>query len=139
MTRSDAPLELVPPTIVGTWRLVSLVGRRDDGSIVEPFGADPRGSLIYTASRLISVHVHRDRRSGLRDYAAFYGSYTWSPDDGKVIHHIEGSLQPSQKGADQTWLATLEGDRLELIAPRPSWAGEVVTATLVWERSPSWR
>src|SRR5262245_8471442 len=34
--------------LVGAWTLVAVVGERSDGSKFEPFGANPKGIIIFT-------------------------------------------------------------------------------------------
>lgn len=41
--------------LVGTWRSVSVVATRPDGSKLEPFGANVRGGLIFTAAGHIAL------------------------------------------------------------------------------------
>jgi len=99
--------------LVGAWRLVSYQSTADDGEVVEPFGPDPVGYIIYTAGGYMSVHiVHADRPSRASDditggsdaerlaavstYNGYCGRYELHDD--RVIHHVE----PGRTHATQT-------------------------------------
>jgi len=45
--------------LVGTWLLTGVTAERADGSKGEPFGADPKGIIIFTADGHFSLLQHR--------------------------------------------------------------------------------
>ncbi len=47
---------------MGAWRLISFEIKREDGTVVRPFGADARGSIIYTDSGRFSAQLMRSDR-----------------------------------------------------------------------------
>src|SRR4029077_11716504 len=50
--------------LLGTWRLESLRLRMEDtGEVVEPFGPDPRGSIIFTPDGRMMTVITASRRA----------------------------------------------------------------------------
>src|ERR1700754_201114 len=45
--------------VVGTWLLTAVTAERDDGSKSEPFGANPKGVIIFTADGHFSLFQSR--------------------------------------------------------------------------------
>src|SRR5690242_21829578 len=98
------------PRLMGAWTLVSDVIEQGDGKL-EPFGAHPKGSMIFTASGQFSIVITRpdvakfasdNRMKGtVEEYTAagqgsigYFGAYTISEADRTVHLHIEGSTYP---------------------------------------------
>jgi hypothetical protein len=50
-------------SLVGTWKLLSLEFRFEDGQVIYPFGKTPIGYLIYTEQGYISVNIMNANRS----------------------------------------------------------------------------
>jgi hypothetical protein len=140
-----------PDPIVGSWRLVSQEERRDDGTVVAVWGADPGGRLVYDAGGRMAVQLMNrqrkpfaapDRLAGtaeeLRDafagFIAYYGSYSVDPAAGVVVHHVEGALFPNWIGTDLRRSFRLDGRRLQLSTPPMLVGGRTSTFVLVWER-----
>jgi Lipocalin-like domain len=139
---------------VGTWRLVSFVGRGADGRETSTYGSKPHGVLIYDKGGRMSVQIARsDRRpftSGdpfraspeeLKDafegYFGYFGRYTVHEKSGTVTHHIEGCSYPNFVGTDQLRLFTWQNDCLVLSTPPEGMGGSDVTYLVAtWERQP---
>ena len=83
---------LIREGIVGAWTLVSVVGAAADGARSEPFGPQPKGSMIFSADGQFSLFQSRaelprlaanDRALAtpeeamaiLRDSIAYHGNY----------------------------------------------------------------
>jgi hypothetical protein len=72
-----------------------------------------------------------DRAAASRRYLGYWGPFTVHEAKGIVIHHVEGSSNPSWVGGDQVRYYSFGADgRLTLSVKN----GERVTSTLVWER-----
>ena len=139
------------PELIGTWKLVSAVFRRPDGTAIEYLGEKPMGILIYTSEGHMSVHlVRRDRprfatddrmggtpeqiRAAFTGYHGYFGTFTVNETEGSVTHHIEAGSFPNWVGADQKRFCELTGDRLTLRTPPLLINKERVVGHLVWER-----
>ena len=57
---NQEPQQRIP--IIGAWRLVSFETRKENGEVDYPFGNNAQGSLIYTKSGRMSVHLMRSDR-----------------------------------------------------------------------------
>ena len=133
------------PNLAGAWTLVSsaidLGGRK-----IEPYGPDPKGSLLLDPSgRYVAMIV----RAGLPKIAAggpvagtadenkaiaggviaHFGTYT--ADDKTITFRIEASSFPNWGGVEQKRSFLLTGDTLTYTAD----GGASGIATLVWRRA----
>lgn len=109
--------------LVGTWTLVSLDNVLPDGKKQEPYGAKPKGILIFDANGHYSImHVPADRKkfksanrvettpeeaaTVMRGSFAQFG--TWSVDeaDKTITQKIEGALIPNADGTDSKRVIT---------------------------------
>jgi hypothetical protein len=137
--------------LVGAWRLISFEIQRDDGTVVHPFGPDPKGSIIYTDSGHMSVQLMRmgrssfasgDQMSGTpeeidasyKGCISYYGSYQLDTEGGFIVHNVVGSLFPNWEGETQKRFFELSGNRLTLSTPPTLWGGGQVKGILIWER-----
>jgi hypothetical protein len=131
MTESEATT-----TLLGAWRYV---GTRINGSAWDR-GADPKGMIYYGPHGEMAVQIAPDvkrTRAGavmtpqealtaVKDYIAYFGTYTVDEAAGTVTHHRHDSLQPGDHG-DLVRRYELSGDRLVLRAPNS-------TLEVTWER-----
>jgi hypothetical protein len=141
--------QMIP--IIGEWKLVSFETQRENGKVVYPFGKNARGSLIYTKSGRISVHLMRSDRpqfgsgdqmkgtseeikTNYEGVISYYGSYEFDKEKSLVIHNIQGSLFPNWEGQRQERFFELSGNRLKLSTPPTLWGGGKAVAVLLWER-----
>jgi hypothetical protein len=137
--------------LVGVWRLRSFEARRSDGEVLQPFGREPRGSLVYTASGHFSVHLIRPDRprfeaddplkgtpeeidAAFKGVISYYGSYECDRARGLVVHHVAGALFPNWEGKTHERLLTLEGDRLRLTTHPTLWGGGEIVGVVDWQR-----
>lgn len=137
--------------LVGTWHLVSYKEYVADGTVVDVWGAHPRGRLMYdaggrmalqqTASEQLSFasgDLLRGTDGEVRDaferYRAWFGSYTVDTAAGVIVHHIDGSLYPNYVGSDQRRSFIVASDRLTTRAPSVVRGGRTSTFEMVWER-----
>ena len=120
----------------GAWRYV---GTRINGGNWDR-GANPKGMISYGPYGEMAVQIAPDvkrERAGavmspqeaftaVKDYIAYFGTYTVDEAAGTVTHHRQDSLQPGDNG-DLVRRYELNGDRLILRAPNS-------TLEVTWER-----
>jgi len=82
-----------------------------------------------------------EKAAAFDTYTAYYGTYTFEPGNGIVIHHLEGSLSPGQIGQDNIRYFELKGNRLTLSVANDGKGGRLArkdtTAHLTWEKIPA--
>jgi len=141
-----------PPSLVGTWQLVSFEDKPASGPAVVPFGPSPKGLLIYDATGHMSIQIMRnpgptvsskdetkiapEEKLALFDaYVAYFGTYRVDAAKGIVIHHVEGDFYSVYVGRDEVRPFKLTGDRLVL---SPTWkvGTETWIGTRVFQRVP---
>jgi hypothetical protein len=134
--------------LIGVWTLVSNDNIAPDGNKRQPFGANPKGTLILDASgRYAQVQLNpavpkfkADNRLGgtseenaavVRGTAAQFGR--WSVDEASktIVSHLDGSIFPNATGTDTKRAVTIAGDELRLDNPTPGAGGQGLT---VWKR-----
>jgi hypothetical protein len=137
--------------IIGAGKLISFEIQKENGEMVYPFGNDAKGSLIYTKSGRMSVHLMRSDRpqfvsgdqlkgtpeeikENYESVISYYGSYEFDVEKGFVIHHIQGSLFPNWEGQGQKRFFELSGNRLKVSTPPTLWGGGKTMASLIFER-----
>lgn len=135
---------------VGTWALVSFELRSPNGLVINPFGHDVRGYIIYGQDGYMSVAFMRVGRPNFRSrdlrgtsieekelafdtYFSYCGRYELRGEE--VVHHIEVSLIPNWTGEDQVRFYRFHEDQLVLSTPPVLWEGIEQTAHLTWKRS----
>lgn len=138
-------------SIVGTWRLVSLVSRDDvTGLETHTWGENPLGFISYSpGGRMSAVLAKSDRPIAsetagratqeeqamlFRNSFSYAGRYTLTADG--VIHHVEVAADPTWIGKDQRRFARIEGNRLVISSPpiKNVTSPNPVVFSLVWER-----
>ena len=135
----------------GSWILVELYNE-DAGKKSEPFGPNPRGSMLLTSDGRFSMTIMRsslpkfaanvrtkgtaeEYKAVVEGSVAAIGTYTITGDKEKTLNlHIEGSTFPNWDGQDQKRPITVTGDELKVINPNPSIGGSGKN-TQVWKRA----
>jgi hypothetical protein len=122
--------------LVGAWRYV---GTRINGGNWDR-GKNPKGMIYYGPHGEMAVQIAPDvvrKRAGavmtpdeafaaLKDYIAYFGTYTVDETAGTVIHYRHDNLQPGE-GGDLVRAYEFAGDRLVLRPPNS-------TMEVTWER-----
>ena len=130
------------PRFVGAWRLLSFQSFDQSGT-ARPGNYDV-GFIVYDASGRMSAQLMHssnkagapltadaDRAAAYRRYLGYWGPFTVDEAKSIVVHHVEGSSNPSWVGSEQVRYYSFAADgRLTLSVK----SGERVTSTLVWER-----
>ncbi len=151
-----SPLVIEPPEgprsrFIGTWQLVSLESRSNDGEVTRPFGENPRGRLHYDHNGNMSVFAIRPERphftagdllggtpeetqAAFDGLVAYYGTFSVQERAGTVTHHVEGAAWPNRIGTDQVPHFQFEGNRLILQTPTTLRGGDQRSSRVVWER-----
>jgi hypothetical protein len=132
--------------LVGNWRLVSYETIEPGGRRGRPFG-DAVGRLEYDAHGHMAGQVMRPKRARVErgdgaaqqvraayiGYIAYFGTYEVASDGKRVVHHVEGALNPSWVGGQQVRALRFDGDRL-VLSTEVMKAGQAVTHVLTWEK-----
>jgi len=135
----------------GSWILVELYNE-EAGKRTEPFGPNPRGSMLLTPDGRFSMTLLRaslpkfaanvrtkgtveENAAVVQGSVAAIGTYTVTGDKEKMLNlHIEGSTYPNWDGQDQKRPMTVIGDELKVINNAPSIGGSGKN-TQVWKRA----
>jgi len=140
-------IRLALEDFIGTWRLLSVETRKEDGSLHR--SGKRTGYLIYSADGYMSVAFMKEGRSefasgdirgGTVDekieafdgFISYSGKYEVLED--MVVHNIEVSLFPNWIGDRQERFFEFEGDILTLSTPLQLVGGLRLSSHLVWER-----
>ncbi|MFH1178751.1 MAG: lipocalin-like domain-containing protein [Candidatus Bathyarchaeota archaeon] len=132
---------------IGTWKLVSVETRREDGSLHRK--GTRTGYIIYSADGYMSVAFMKEGRKvfaagdirggtveekveAIDGYVSYCGKYEVAED--RVIHDIEVSLFPNWVGDKQERFYRFEGDTLTLSTPLQLVGGINLSSHLVWEK-----
>jgi hypothetical protein len=137
--------------ILGAWTFVSVVSERDDGVTAQPFGADPKGIIVFTPSGHFSLFQSRaeiprlaanDRARASAEEAqavvgssiAYFGTYTVNEAERTLSLRIEASTFANVADANpqRRIITALSADELMFTNPRtPSG----VTLRTAWRRA----
>lgn len=138
---------------VGSWKLISIEGANPNQ---QPIDGKPFGLIMYDNSGHMAVQIVRgdrpafpngfakatdqERAHAYSTYTAYYGTYSFEPENNIVIHHLEGSLAPGQIGQDNIRYFELKGNRLTLSVANDGKGGRIpfkdTTRHLTWEKLP---
>ncbi|MDW7695040.1 lipocalin-like domain-containing protein [Flammeovirgaceae bacterium SG7u.111] len=116
--------------ILGAWELVSWVFEDQNGGIVNYFGDNPKGMLMFMDSGYMSVQVSKgergtfekpgidqgtleERGKAFESYIAYYGRFE-EIRPGELSHEVEGSLFPNWVNGKEVRFASLQGSILTL-------------------------
>ena len=139
---------------VGSWKLISIEGSNPNQ---QPVDGKPFGIIMYDNTGHMAVQIVRGDRSAFPNgafnatdkekaqaystYGAYYGTYTFEPENHIVIHHLEGSLTLGQIGQDNIRYFELKGNRLMLSVANDGKGGRIpfkdTTRHLTWEKLPN--
>lgn len=135
----------------GSWILVALYNETD-GEKTNPFGPNPRGSMLLTPDGRFSMILMRaslpkfasnirtkgtveENQAVVQGSVAAFGTYTMTGDKEQMLNlHMEGSTFPNWDGQDQKRPVTVIGDEMKVTNPAPSIGGGG-TNYQVWKRA----
>ena len=138
-------------SIVGAWRLVTFEFRKEDGTVIYPFGKEVRGSFIYTESGRFSVQLMRidrprfaiadqmrgtpeETEASYRGSISYFGTYEIDLENSVIMHHVEGSIFPNMEGTEQPRFFEMTENHLQLRTQPFNVGGERAVGVLLWER-----
>jgi len=143
-SRGQPPQSGLQKELIGTWRIVAFEDRKDkndpNSEWTYPYGKNPKGYIIYDETGHVIIQGMRtppppkfasgeggdskptpqEALAVYEGYIAYFGTYTVDEARHVVIHHVEGSLDPSYVGTDQERPFELSGDRL-IIGDQKTW------------------
>jgi hypothetical protein len=114
--------------IVGTWKLVEFADFDSASNTwMYRYGKNPKGYFIYTAGGILSINVSNEnfiklteeesKKFNVNFYEyfstkafAYFGTYTFEPDKGRVLHHVKGGSIPWYTDTEQPRQIQLKGD-----------------------------
>lgn len=134
-------------SFLGTWRLLSFTHQDVDGSLIDLYGEDPQGYIMYTADGMMSVSIMRNGRANFanesqktdEEYKQAFSSHfsycgKYSTDSEKVTHHVQISNYPNWCGDDLVRYYEFAGDKLTLNTAAPADIGKQANVQLIWQR-----
>jgi hypothetical protein len=133
--------------LVGTYRLVSVEHRADDGEVGHPFGPNPKGYIFYSAEGCMSATLMRgdrplfaagdilaatdaERVAAFSSSSAYAGRYELI--DGKIVHQV--TTFPNWTGSDQIRRFDVSAAYLTLYPPRMLMEGKMRSGRVHFER-----
>ncbi len=132
---------------LGFWEIDRIERRTLDGAEV-PTAQFSAGYLAYMPSGYMAVHLMRpDRRpyegprptaleahAAMQGYASYFGPFTVDAEEGVVVHHRAGHLNPDSIGVDAPRAFEFREGQLVLRPPASTVDGQEVQTSVVWNR-----
>lgn len=138
----------------GSWKLISIEGPATPNRQASP--GKPSGIIMFDHTGHMSVQLVRGDRPAFAEgangtaqeraqayvsYTAYYGTYTFEPDNRVVIYHLESSLNPGQVGQSYIRYFEFKGNRLTLSVADAGRGGRLAfkdtTQHFIWEKIPN--
>lgn len=119
--------------IAGSWSFVSSVNTRGDGTLVDRWGPNTKGILMFDGKGNFSQIIigSESRMFGAKTYSAF-GSYTYDAEGGNITMTFTGcSIARSIGSIQERKVVLLTDDELKYINPMTA-SGTI--AEVVWKR-----
>jgi hypothetical protein len=132
--RAEPAASTMAARLVGTWRFVSSVNTRGDGTTFDRWGNSPKGMFMFDAGgRFVQVIMGEESRMfGAKAFFAF-GTYSVDEANKTIVTQIEGSSISKLNGATQRRVVTaLTNDELKYINPV---TGDSTKVESVWQRA----
>ena len=133
----------VKSRFVGNYKLIkfesldekgaSRPGAYDAGRIMYDAAGQMAAQLMRTSRAKVNPASDTDRAAAYQSYFAYYGGYTVDEAKGTVVHHLQGSTNPSSTGTDFVRYFKFSDDGKLLTLSVKNGAGKV-TGVLTWER-----
>jgi hypothetical protein len=148
---SDADLQ---KEFVGSWKLISIEGPASGNGQANT--GKPSGIIMFDNTGHMAVQLVRgdrpafvegangtaqERVQAYASYTAYYGTYTFEPENHVVIYHLENSLNPVQVGQAYIRYFEFKGNRLTLSVADDGRGGrrafKDTTQHFIWEKIPN--
>ena len=151
LSPANAQQKPIKDQIVGAWSLVAVTAELANGNNAEPFGVNPKGTIIFTPDGHFSLFQSRgelpkiasnDRTKASPEEAAaivggsiaYYGTYAVNEEERSLAVTLEGATFANLLGgsAQKRLVTSLNATELKFANPRtPSG----MTLQTVWKRS----
>jgi hypothetical protein len=146
--RAQEKADTLAKQVQGSWVLTSLYVEQD-GKKVEPFGSEPRGSLILSPEGRFSLILMRpslpkfaannriqgtaeENQAVVQGSLAEFGSYTVTSGKEPAVNlRFEACTFPNWDGQEQKRIFTIKGDEMSFTNPVASTGG---VAYINWKR-----
>jgi hypothetical protein len=146
------PTKPLKEHLAGTWKLVSIINTRVDGSKYELFGPDANGLLIFDENGRYSLQIFRrnrtpftgarmegtaeENKAAVQGMISHFGTYTLDDPGRSIIFQIESSSYPNWEKTEQKRNIVLLVDRLSWSDPAPATGPQStdLRSDLVWQR-----
>jgi len=132
--------------LFGFYRFVRLE-RTSAGGESLPVDQWDHAFIIYMQSGHMAVHIVRPDRpvytgaptpeqalGALQTYGSYFGPFSVNEEEGYLVHHRVGHLNPGQIGSDAQRFYELTDTMLTLRPPPTTIDGQQVQTAIVWER-----
>jgi lipocalin-like protein len=119
--------------LAGTWSFVSSVNTRKDGSVVDRWGANPRGMLMFDSAGNFSQIItgSESRLFGAKTFAGF-GTYTYDRASGALTMTFNGcSIGKVVGSVQERKIVMLTADELKYVNPATT---SDTIAEVLWKR-----
>lgn len=146
------PAKALKEQLAGTWKLVSIVNTRVDGSKYELFGPDASGSLMFDQDGNYSLQIfRRDRKPfagarmegtaeenkvAVQGMISHFGTYALDEQDRSITFKVESSSYPNWDRTEQKRNVVVLVDRMSWSDPAPASGPQStdVKSDLIWQR-----
>jgi hypothetical protein len=128
--------------LVGSWTLVAGKSEFENGDVMDIYGPNPAGSIIFTSNnRMMAVVTSRSRSASaspdelFRTMMAYTGTFDLKGNELTVA--VDVAWVPGWVGAKQTRFLTLDDDLLDIRTPKqdhPLFPGKKVVGLLTWRK-----
>ncbi len=142
----DAELTDTHQHLFGFYRFSEITRTAADGEML-PADQWENAFIMYMPSGHMAVHISRPDRPAytgsptpaqalraVQTYASYFGSFSVHEDEGYLVHHRVGHLNPGQAGTDAQRFFELTDASLTLRPPPRAIDGREVQAAIVWDR-----
>jgi hypothetical protein len=128
--------------LVGTWKFVSAVDTRPDGTKFDPFGGNGAGTQSFASTGQFNYQILRsdtgsdagkEFESMAQGVLSYFGTYSIDATGELLTQHVESSSFPSFNGTDRKWSLALSTDELTLSSEVAASGG---SNELKWKRVP---
>ena len=124
--------ESLKTKLIGSWVLKSFV-IEDPQQVMEPWGDNARGLLIYTASGTMSVSINKEIEKSLDNKAEdifdsilFYAG-TYEIHGQTICHTVDHASDPARIGKQLVRFASFDRNQLILATPQESFGRAILT------------
>jgi hypothetical protein len=131
-TPANAVISSADP-LAGSWSFISSINTRKDGSVVDRWGANPSGMLMFDNSGHFSQIItgSESRMFGAKTFCAF-GGYTFDGASGNLTLRFDGcSIAKAIGSVQERRIILLTADELRYINPMTT---SDTTAEVLWKR-----